>query len=128
MDLCSLSVLLDDLKNTEAFFKKNSGLTFKEATLLCALGCGLSEPAKIAKNMNLSPSRTSRLISALEGKDLIVRNSSPVDKRVINLALSKKGHDFLEEIHRTDLPFPNYLQAALDEISHSLMKNKIINK
>jgi DNA-binding MarR family transcriptional regulator len=123
MDLCSLSVLLDDLKITEAFLKKNSGLTFKEATLLCALGCGLSEPAKIAKNMNLSPSRTSRLISALEAKDLLIRNPSPVDKRVVNLALSQKGNDILEEIHKTDLPFPDYLQKALDEITKSLNRN-----
>jgi DNA-binding MarR family transcriptional regulator len=123
MDLCSLSVLLDDIKNTEAYFKKNSGLTFKEATLLCALGFGYTEPAKIAKNMNLSPSRTSRLISALEAKDLVLRKPSPLDKRVINLALSDKGHNFLDGINKTDLPFPDYLQTALDEITKSLNRN-----
>jgi DNA-binding MarR family transcriptional regulator len=117
MNLCSLSILLHDLKVTEAYLKKSNGLTFKEATLLCALGYGITEPAKIAKDMNLSPSRTSRLISALEAKDLIVRTPSPVDKRVVNLALSEKGHDFLDEIHKTDLPFPDYLQKALDEIT-----------
>lgn len=117
MNLCSLSILLNDLKITEAYLKKSNGLTFKEATLLCALGCGISEPAKIAKDMNLSPSRTSRLISALEIKELIVREPSPVDKRVVNLKLSDKGNSFLEEVHRTNLPFPEYLQTALDEIT-----------
>ena len=98
MNLCSLSILLNDLKVTEAYLKNSNGLTFKEATLLCALGCGISEPAKIAKDMNLSPSRTSRLISALEVKELVERNPSPLDKRVVNLVLSEKGNKFLEEI------------------------------
>jgi DNA-binding MarR family transcriptional regulator len=116
MDLCSLSQLLDDLKHTEAYLKNKCGLTYKEAAMLCSLEQGNSEPAKLAKSLNLSPSRTSRLISALEVKNLTVRESCVEDKRIIKLRLSKKGIDLLEFLHQTELPFPEYIQKALLEI------------
>jgi DNA-binding MarR family transcriptional regulator len=119
MDLCSLSKLLEDLKTTEAYLKDCSGLTFKEAAMLCSIGSGKKEPAKLAKDMNLSPSRASRLISALESKGLTVRRTSEIDKRIVVLNLSKAGSKLLDNLHQTDLPFPDYLQRALDEITES---------
>lgn len=121
MDLCSLSKLLDDLKKTETYLKNKCGLTYKEASMLCSIEMGNSEPAKLAKSLNLSPSRTSRLISSLESKKLTERESSSDDKRIIKLRLSKSGLELLEYIHQTELPFPEYLQKTLQEIQ-SLLK------
>lgn len=116
MDLCSLSQLLDDLKQTEAYLKKQCSLTYKEAAMLCSIEKGNCEPAKLAKSLNLSPSRTSRLISALEVKNLTVRESCVEDKRIIKLKLSKKGLDLLKSLHQTELPFPEYIKRTLVEI------------
>jgi DNA-binding MarR family transcriptional regulator len=116
MDLCSLSQLLDDLKQTEAYLKAKCGLTYKEAAMLCSIEQGNSEPAKLAKSLNLSPSRTSRLISALESKQLTIRKACVDDKRIIKLKLSKSGLEMLDTLHQTELPFPEYIQKTLLEI------------
>ena len=101
MDLCALTRLLEDLKNGENYLKDTMGVTFKEAVMLCAIDKGFSEPAKLAKQMNLSPSRASRLISSLEMKNLTTRKTSRV---------------LIDEIHNTVLPFPQYLLDTLDQI------------
>ena len=116
MDLCALTRLLEDLKNGENYLKDTMGVTFKEAVMLCAIDKGFSEPAKLAKQMNLSPSRASRLISSLEMKNLTTRKTSSKDKRIIILNLSKKGRVLIDEIHNTVLPFPQYLLDTLDQI------------
>lgn len=116
MDLCALTRLLEDLKNGENYLKETMGVTFKEAVMLCAIDKGFSEPAKLAKQMSLSPSRASRLISSLEMKNLTTRKTSSKDKRIIILTLSKKGRVLIDEIHNTVLPFPKYLLDTLDKI------------
>lgn len=123
MDLCSLAQLLEDLKIAENFLKDTRNITFKEAVMLCAIGNGFLEPAKLAKQMNLSPSRASRLISALELKNLTTRRTSSTDKRIINLNLSKKGKLLLEELHNTELPLPDYLKNALKNIENNNFNN-----
>jgi DNA-binding MarR family transcriptional regulator len=116
MDLCSLSKLLDDLKNTEEYLKKECGLTYKEAGMLCSIDKGFNEPAKLAKRLELSPSRTSRIISSLEMKNLTLREASKTDKRIICLKLSKKGNNLLLRIRETKLPIPLYLKDVLEQL------------
>jgi DNA-binding MarR family transcriptional regulator len=116
MDLCSLSKLLDDLKSTENYLKKECGLTYKEAGMLCSIDLGFNEPAKLAKKLGLSPSRTSRIISSVEMKKLTLREASKIDKRIIYLKLSKTGNDLLKQIRETKLPIPLYLQDVLEQL------------
>jgi DNA-binding MarR family transcriptional regulator len=116
MDLCSLSQLLDDLKNAEDYLKKECGLTYKEASMLCSIDTGFNEPAKLAKKLGLSPSRTSRIISSLEMKDITLREASKTDKRIICLTLSDKGNELLLKIKGTKLPIPLYLQEVIDQL------------
>lgn len=116
MDLCSLSKLLDDLKNTEEYLKKECGLTYKEAGMLCSIDLGFNEPAKLAKRLGLSPSRTSRIISSLEMKSITLREASKTDKRIICLKLSKKGANLLKQIKETKLPIPLYLKEVLEQL------------
>lgn len=117
MDLCSLSILLDDLKSAENYLKKECGLTYKEASMLCSIDSGFNEPAKLAKKLNLSPSRTSRLISSLEMKEITVREPSTLDKRIICLQLSDKGNELLKKINETTLPIPLYLQKVIEQLT-----------
>ena len=109
MDLCSLSQLLDDLKSAEDYLKKECGLTYKEASMLCSIDKGFNEPAKLAKKLELSPSRTSRLISSLEIKGITLREASKKDKRIICLKLSDKGNGLLCKIRETKL---NYMKRS----------------
>lgn len=114
MDVCSFSKLFDELKTTEQYLKNEYGLTFKESVMLCSIDSGFNEPAKLASQLNLSPSRTSRLISSLEKKELSVRISSIEDKRIIKIQLSKKGKKLIRQIQNNQLPFPSCLQQTLE--------------
>ena len=117
MDVCSFSKLFDELKTTEQYLKSEYGLTFKESVLLCSIDAGYDEPAKLAGQLNLSPSRTSRLISSLEKKELSIRTSCTKDKRIINIKLSKKGKQLIKQIQNNELPFPSCLKETLEGLA-----------
>jgi DNA-binding MarR family transcriptional regulator len=56
-------------------------------------GASLSE---VAEHLGITPPSTSRLINDLVERDLIDRQTSPVDRRKITLALTPKGRDLAE--------------------------------
>ncbi|NCD06839.1 MAG: MarR family transcriptional regulator [Spirochaetia bacterium] len=113
INLCALRQLIMDLHQVEDHLKVDVGVTFNEAAILCAIDTGYTEPAAIAKQMNLSPSRTSRLLTSVEAKKLINRKNSRVDKRVVHISLSQRGQKVLEELHACDAQFPAYIEEAI---------------
>ncbi|MCH3916677.1 MAG: MarR family winged helix-turn-helix transcriptional regulator [Spirochaetia bacterium] len=113
IDLCALRVLLRDLQQVEDHMKKEVGLTFTEASTLCAIEKGNDAPAAIAAAMGLSPSRASRLIMSLENKGMLIRCPSMDDKRVVNLGLTAKGKNVLDKFHHCDTCLPRYIEEAL---------------
>ena len=113
INLCALRQLIMDLHNVEDHLKVEVGVTFNEAAILCAIDNGYTEPAAIAKQMNLSPSRTSRLLTSVESKKLINRKNSRVDKRVVHISLSQRGQKVLEQLHACDAKFPAYIEEAI---------------
>ncbi|MCG8571827.1 MAG: MarR family transcriptional regulator [Spirochaetes bacterium] len=48
---------------------------------------------KLSEAMELSPSRTSRIVTSLVKKEMITSNQNPQDRRNISLSLTKKGKD-----------------------------------
>ena len=116
MDLCKIRKLLLDLKHIEEEIEKKTGLSLNEALCLCGTSKGICEPSKLAKEMELSPSRLSRILESLEKQDLIDRNLSAGDRRSILIALTTSGKEMVEALHCTDIEIPNHLARALDSI------------
>lgn len=112
-DLCDLRKIVLDLRRFEETLKSKTTLTLNEALCLCQICKGTEEPGKLAKEMELSPSRLSRLLDALEKKDLIIRTTSDVDRRVISISIQKKGKIFLQTMRETSIELPSYLQLAI---------------
>jgi len=113
INLCALRQMIMDLHTVEEHLKVDVGVTFNEAAILCAIDSGFTEPAAIAKQMNLSPSRTSRLLTSVEAKKLINRRNSKSDKRVVHISLSQRGQKVLAELHASDAKFPPYIEEAI---------------
>ena len=115
LDLCGLRNLICDINDTEKHMKTELGLTINEAAILCAINEGFKSNSNLAKNMNLSVSRISRLISATENKGFIFRKVEKDDKRGITFNLTKKGINTLFKLKHCESCLPKYIEKAIKE-------------
>ncbi|HKJ79032.1 MAG TPA: MarR family transcriptional regulator [Prolixibacteraceae bacterium] len=73
---------------------------------------------EIKNFLNLNPSTTSGIINRLEGKGLLARLPKSGDKRVVNIILTSKGADLLQQI-------PALLHEQLSQKLAELDKNTL---
>ncbi len=52
----------------------------------------------LANKMHIKESTVARLIDRMEREELVKRQSNENDRRVVNLVLTEKGHQFREEL------------------------------
>jgi DNA-binding MarR family transcriptional regulator len=116
IDLCDIRKLLLDLKHIEEKIEEKTGLSLNEALCLCGTSRGTCEPGRLAKEMEISPSRLSRILESLENQKLIDRNLSSGDRRSILIALTTAGEKIVETLHCTEIEIPKHLALALDSI------------
>ena len=115
LDLCGLRKLICDINETENHMKKELGLTVNEASILCVLNEGFHKNTQIAKKMDLSVSRVSRLTSAVEKKGFVLRKVEDIDKRGICFYLTDKGIKALFELQNCKSCLPPYIENAIKE-------------
>lgn len=70
---------------------------------------------KIAPNMGIEATSLSRLLNAMEEKNLIYREKDTVDKRVVNLFLTEKGLELQKISKKMVLDYNNYIFSHIDE-------------
>lgn len=114
IDLCGLRDLINDINLIEKKMKERFGVTIRETTVLCAIDKGIGNPSKMAKQMGLSPSRLSRLLSAIEDKSLVIRVLSSEDRRLYFFKTSAEGKKVIEEIKSWKEEIPPAVIVALD--------------
>jgi len=115
-DFCTIRKLQLDLKHMEENLVKQTGLSLNEALCLCGTSKGVCEPGKLAKEMEISPSRLSRILDSLAKRGLIDRTISTEDRRNISLALTQEGSTMVDALHCTELEIPNHVAVALDSL------------
>ncbi|TFY97410.1 MarR family winged helix-turn-helix transcriptional regulator [Ramlibacter rhizophilus] len=84
------------------------GITRREWRLILTLGLGgpmLS--TQLAERARIEPARTSRAVTVLAEKGLVVRAPRPNDRRRVEIRLTERGRAIFDELHPTVL--------ALDE-------------
>ncbi len=52
---------------------------------------------EIGKLLNLPPSAVTPVVNGLEEKGFVERKNSPEDRRIVLVALTKKGHEFFDK-------------------------------
>lgn len=109
IDLCSIRRVQTALRRFEQTIREKTGLTLNEAFCLCTITSGILEPGQIAKELELSPSRLSRVLDALEGKVLITRAISREDRRNISVTLTKRGTELVNKYKTSGIELPQEL-------------------
>ncbi|HOF84561.1 MAG TPA: MarR family transcriptional regulator [Treponemataceae bacterium] len=110
IDLCAIRRIQTALRRFEQSLREQSGLTLNEAFCLCTLKRGVHEPGHIARELELSPSRLSRVLDVLEQRGLITRTISPEDRRNIAVSLTETGTELVEKYQCSSIELPEALQ------------------
>lgn len=102
--ICVLKDIYKTLYQFEKDFSDLHDLTINEAMLLCCLKEGESKTAgNLCEYIGLSNSRVSKVITAVENKELISRKISPEDKRQMLFSLTEKGRQKVTQMQSSDL-------------------------
>jgi DNA-binding MarR family transcriptional regulator len=110
IDLCAIRRLQTSLRTFEKHLKDETGLSFNDALLLCAVNKGVTEPGLLAKELELSPSRLTRILDNLEARELARRELSSLDRRSILVTLTEKGKQMVEQYSCSEITLPADLE------------------
>lgn len=80
---------------------------------------------EMAKVMELSPSRSSRVIENLVRKGYIIRKISRNDRRSVAVTLSRKGREVKEKIRQNREQLEQDLQSSFSEDEIDAIKNSL---
>lgn len=114
VDLCSIRKLQVALRRFEETLKEETGLSLNDAMCLCAVEKGYAEPGRLAAQLELSPSRLSRVLDALEGRKLIARKIAEGDRRSVAVSLTAQGKKLIERYKCADVELPPELAFTQD--------------
>ena len=109
IDLCSIRKIQTALKRFEETLKKETGLSLNDALCLCSIGKDFHEPSAISKQLELSPSRITRVLDTLEVRGYISRRISDTDRRGIWVELTDDGKAIIEKYQCTEIRVPQEL-------------------
>jgi DNA-binding MarR family transcriptional regulator len=112
--LCEIRQIMVDLRTFEERLREQTSLSLNEALCLCQVGNGMLEPGALARDLELSPSRLSRIFDSLERQRLIQRTLSTTDRRGVKIHLTKQGEAMVEQLHSIQIELPDHLKTTLD--------------
>lgn len=112
--LCEIRQIMVDLRTFEERLREQTSLSLNEALCLCQVGNGMLEPGALARDLELSPSRLSRIFDSLERQRLIQRTLSTTDRRGVKVHLTKQGEAMVEQLHSIQIELPDHLKTTLD--------------
>lgn len=103
--LCIIHSIQQAVRTYESALKEKIGLSLNEGLCLCALREGVNEPALLAGQLALSPSRLSKILEDMEEKELITRAINKNNRRNITVAVTDKGNELLAMLDSSDISF-----------------------
>lgn len=111
--------LLANCQEKETRLAEIHNLTQAEFRCLRLFGSDESINNKaIAERMNLSPSRLTRIIDGLVGKEYIVREIDPNDRRNMRVSLSKRGQLLVQQLNRSYIDIHKEILQDISEDQH----------
>jgi len=111
--------LLANCQEKEARLAEQQGLTQAEFRCLRLFGTEESSNNKqIAKRMNLSPSRLTRIIDGLVRKDYLIREIDPNDRRNMKVTLSKQGILIVQQLNNAYVNIHREILTDIDQVQH----------
>lgn len=120
--------LLGSCQEKENRLAENYSLTHVE--FRCLRLFGENEPLNnkaIAKKMNLSESRLTRIIDGLVKKNYIIRDVDYNDRRNMKLILSDRGKELVRQLNKSYLDIHKEILADIDESQHESLIDAMSN-
>jgi len=112
--LCQIRDIYRSIADFENEFIKKHDLCLNEGMLLCTLSnAERLSSGEIAEILGLTNSNASKVIRAVEKKDLIKRELGDQDKRQMNFILTSKGLAMIKNIKTEKFEIPDLLRACL---------------
>lgn len=112
IDLCSIRKVQTAIRAFEAELKAETGLSLNDAIVLCAASKGMEDAASLSRELDLSPSRLTRILDSLVTRGLVSRTESPEDRRAISVSLTARGARLVAQYRETDIEVPAELARA----------------
>lgn len=92
------------------------GITRREWRLILTLGRhGAMLSTRLAELARVEPARTSRAVSLLADKGLVLREPRPSDRRCIEIQLTDRGRAIFDELHPLVVDLDRRLLAGFDD-------------
>jgi DNA-binding MarR family transcriptional regulator len=111
--------LLANCQEKEARLAEQQGLTQAEFRCLRLFGTAESSNNKqIAKRMNLSPSRLTRIIDGLVRKNYLTREIDPNDRRNMKVTLSSQGVLIVQQLNNAYVNIHREILTDIDQMQH----------
>jgi DNA-binding MarR family transcriptional regulator len=104
--LCALKSLLRAVSRLEESMRDSYGISLTEALCLCSISGGCSLAGGLGEEVELSPSRLSRVLGSLEKKGLIERLRRKDDKRTWDLCLTEAGSRLASNMREGKIDIP----------------------
>lgn len=115
IDLCSIRKIQSAFRQFEETLHAETGLSLNDAITLCSVSKGIREPGMLARELDLSPSRLTRILDALETRGLITRSLSPSDRRSLTVSLTDTGAKLVKKYKCTKIEIPQELLFTQQE-------------
>ena len=108
--ICVMRDLVKAMAELENSLIAAHGVSLNEAMVLCSIGSETVTASTIVERTGLAASHTSKIIRAVEQRELIVRQLGEKDKRQMYFTLTASGLTCLQGIRRDGVEIPDYLR------------------
>ena len=112
--ICVMRDIVSAMSKLENTLIDHLGLTLNEAMTLCAIGEHSVAASVVAERTGMRASHCSKIISALERRELVYRSIDKQDKRQINMALTRSGKERLSLLKEYKIVVPEILAPIFD--------------
>lgn len=102
------------LAQLEEELMASTELSLNEAMALCCLSGEEVAATEIAQRLGLRNPHTSKILAALEQRQLLVKRYDDIDRRRIYYALSTEGEVLLTRLRELELHVPNTLRPLFE--------------
>lgn len=120
--------LLPKCQEKEAWLAESHGLFQAEFKCLRLFGSDETlNNMQIAKRMNLSPSRLTRIIDGLVKKGYMMREIDQEDRRNMKVTLSKKGKALTQKIDKSFVDIHYEILEGIEESQHESLISAMEN-
>lgn len=97
------------------------GVSLNEAMVLCAIGRDRVAASTIVERTGLTPSHASKVIRAVEERNLLVRALGEKDKRQMYFSLTEEAYHCLQSIRTEGVEVPEILQPLFASYSGEII-------